>query len=319
MVKKIGVLTSGGDAPGMNAAVRAVVKQADSMGIECYGIYNGYKGLVEGKIVKLDRRSVGDKLGRGGTFLGTARLPEFKEESVRQIAVDQLAEYGIEALVVIGGDGSYMGAKKLTEMGIKCIGLPGTIDNDIASTDFTIGFDTALNTIVDAIDKLRDTSASHRRCSVVEVMGRNCGDLAMHAGIATGAEYIITRERQQSNEEIVEKLDQMYKSGKNHAIVVVTELLTDVFELAKEIDDATGYEARATILGHIQRGGVPTANDRVLATRMGAYAVKLISEGEAGRCVGIVDNKLAHFDILEALDFESNLDSDFYDLEANLK
>jgi 6-phosphofructokinase 1 len=318
MVKRIGVLTSGGDAPGMNAAVRAVVRKAIADGLEVYGVFNGYKGLVEDNIRQLGRHDVSEKLNRGGTFLGSARLPEFKEVAVREVAVANLKKHGIEALVVIGGDGSYMGAKKLTEMGINCIGLPGTIDNDISSTDFTIGFDTALNTIVDAVDRLRDTSSSHERCSVVEVMGRHCGDLALWAGISSGAELIVTSETGFDMDNIISKLKVAKGHGKRHAIVVIAELITDVDELAKNIQAETGFETRATILGHIQRGGSPTPFDRVLASRMGAYAVELIQKGEGGRCVGLVDNELKHFDILEALDVPNKVDHKLYKVADDL-
>jgi 6-phosphofructokinase 1 len=318
MVKRIGVLTSGGDAPGMNAAVRAVVRKAIADGLEVYGVFNGYKGLVEDNIRQLGRHDVSEKLNRGGTFLGSARLPEFKEVAVREVAVANLKKHGIEALVVVGGDGSYMGAKKLTEMGINCIGLPGTIDNDISSTDFTIGFDTALNTIVDAVDRLRDTSSSHERCSVVEVMGRHCGDLALWAGISSGAELIVTSETGFDMDNIISKLKVAKGHGKRHAIVVIAELITDVDELAKNIQAETGFETRATILGHIQRGGSPTPFDRVLASRMGAYAVELIQKGEGGRCVGLVDNELKHFDILEALDVPNKVDHKLYKVADDL-
>ena len=244
-MKRIGILTSGGDAPGMNACIRAVVRTALYYGIETYGIYDGYKGLVEDRMERLDRFS--DTINRGGTLLGTARLPEFKEESVRQRAIDNLRKRGIDALVVIGGDGSYRGARDLWNMGYNVICLPGTIDNDIASTEYTIGFDTALNTINDAVDKLRDTAGSHRRCSILEVMGRHCGDLAIFAGICGGAEIVITSPEEYNEEELISELRECYNRGKRHAIVLVTEKITDVHELARTIEANTGYNSRATI------------------------------------------------------------------------
>lgn len=301
MIKKIGVLTSGGDAPGMNAAVRGVVRTALSAGVEVYGIYDGYQGLYENRIEKLDRSSVSDVINRGGTFLGSARFPEFKEESIREVAIGNLNKHGIEALVVIGGDGSYMGAKKLTEMGYPCIGLPGTIDNDIAGTDYTIGYLTALNTVIDNIDRLRDTSSSHQRISIVEIMGRYCGDLTLMSSIAGGCEYIITPERPWSKEELIESLQNGIAKGKKHAIIALTEHIMDGNELAKDIEEATGRETRATV-GHIQRGGRPTAFDRVLASRMGNYAVHLLIEGHGGRCVGIQREELVHHDIIDAIE-----------------
>ncbi len=302
MIQKIGVLTSGGDAPGMNAAVRAVVRTALSKNIEIYGIYDGYLGLHQNRIKKLERHDVSDRINRGGTFLGSARFPEFKEESVRMEAIENMKEHGIEALVVIGGDGSYMGAKKLTEMGFPCIGLPGTIDNDIAGTDYTIGFHSALNTVLDAIDRLRDTCSSHHRISIVEIMGRYCGDLTMMAALGGGAEYAIVPEKGFNLEDLVQAIGRDVEEGKNHAIIAITEHVTNVNELAIRIEERTGLETRATILGHTQRGGAPCAFDRVLASEMGAFAVDLLVEGEGGRCVGVQSNKLVHHDIIDAIE-----------------
>lgn len=298
-MKKIAVLTSGGDAPGMNAAVRAVIRTALYYEYETYGVYEGYKGLVNNQIELVGRFS--DCINRGGTLLGTSRLPEFVDEKVRQIGIDNLKAKGIEALVVIGGDGSYQGAQRLVESGINCICIPGTIDNDIASSDFTIGFDTALNTIIDAVDKLRDTSGSHQRCSVVEVMGRACGDLAISAGVAGGAEIVITSDTGFDKDYVLSELKKAHDKGKRHAIVIITEKITNVYDLAKEIQEHSGYGCRATVLGYIQRGGNPTANDRILASKLGSYAVDLINEGFTGQAVGLVDNKLCHFDINDAL------------------
>ncbi|ARR50402.1 6-phosphofructokinase [Photobacterium damselae] len=302
MIKKIGVLTSGGDAPGMNAAVRGVVRTALTEGLEVFGVFDGYQGLHQNKIKKLDRQSVSDVINKGGTFLGSARFPEFKDESVRAQAIENLKLHGIDALVVIGGDGSYMGAKKLTEMGYPCIGLPGTIDNDVAGTDYTIGYMTAMNTVIDAIDRLRDTSSSHQRISIVEVMGRHCGDLTLMSAIAGGCEYIITPETGLNKDKLLERVKEGIDKGKKHAIIAITELMTDVNELAKFIEDETGRETRATVLGHIQRGGQPTAFDRILASRMGAYAVDLLLQGEGGRCVGIQHEEMVHHDIIDAIE-----------------
>lgn len=302
MIKKIGVLTSGGDAPGMNAAVRAVVRTALAKGIEVYGVYSGYLGLHQDRIKKLERHNVSDMINRGGTFLGSARFPEFKDEKVRLEAIENLKKHGIEALVVVGGDGSYMGAKKLTEMGFPCIGLPGTIDNDIAGTDYTIGFHSALNTVLDSIDRLRDTCSSHNRISIVEIMGRYCGDLTIQAAIGGGAEYTVIPEKGFDEEELITAISEGVSRGKKHAIVAITEHVTDVNALAKRIESRTGLETRATILGHTQRGGAPCAFDRVLASQMGAYAVELLLEGLGGRCVGIQSNKLVHHDIIEAIE-----------------
>ncbi len=298
---RIGVLTSGGDAPGMNATIRAVVRAAIQSGDTIFGIYDGYRGLVEGKMMEFTRKDVSEIIARGGTILGTARLPEFKYETVRELAVKQLERNDIEALVTIGGDGTYTGALKLHEMGIKTIGIPGTIDNDIASTDFTIGFSTALNTACDAIDKLRDTSSSHQRCSIIEVMGRHCGDLALYSGICCGAEYIITNETGLDKEKLLKDLKQNRLAGRKHAIVVMSENITDVHALAKEIEEYSGYECRATVLGYVQRGGSPTPEDRLLAARLGKYAVDLLHEGITGVAVGVRKNELTYTPIEEAL------------------
>ena len=302
MIKKIGVLTSGGDAPGMNCAIRAVVKAGWKYGLDVYGILDGYKGLVDGDIFRMEKNSVSDIINRGGTVLQTARLREFKEESVRQKGVDNLKKHGIEALVVIGGDGSYMGAKKLTEMGINCVGLPGTIDNDIASTDYTIGFDTCQNTIIDAVDKIRDTTSSHQRCAVIEVMGNHCGDLALYTGIAEGAEMILTPDHHIPEEEIIATLRALYVGKKKRAIVIVSEkMYPDIHAFAAKIQAETGFETKAEVLGRLQRGGSPSAFDRVLAARMGAYAVDCLLDGKGGICIGMVNNKIVDYDIYEAL------------------
>ncbi len=298
---KIGVLTSGGDAPGMNACVRAVVRTAIHYGFEAYGVYNGYKGLVENQIVKLERNDVGQILNRGGTILGSSRLPSFKQEEVRQIAIDNLNRLGIDALVVIGGDGTYKGGMALHEMGINVIAIPGTIDNDISSTEYTIGFFTALDTAIDAIDKLRDTSFSHQRCTVVEVMGRDCGDLSIYSGIACGAEIVITKETGYNKEQVLKQVQFAQSIGKRHLIVVVAENITNVFDLAKDIDDSSEYEARATVLGYIQRGGTPSAYDRILASKMGVHAVELLRQDKGGLAVFTKSMKIGDCPINDAL------------------
>ena len=311
---RFGVLTSGGDAPGMNATIRAVVRAGIANGDQVFGIYDGYRGLVEGKIVEFSRKDVSEILNKGGTILGTARLPEFKYEQVRALAVKQLIKHDIEALICIGGDGTYTGALRLHEMGIKTIGIPGTIDNDIASTDFTIGFSTALNTACDAIDKLRDTSSSHQRCSIIEVMGRHCGDLALYSGICCGAEYIITNETGLDKDDLLAKLKVNRLAGRKHAIVVISENMTDVYQLAKEVETYSGYECRATVLGYVQRGGAPTPEDRLLAARLGKYSVDLLHEGVTGVAVGVKKNELRYTPIEEALAMENEPNEELHKL-----
>ena len=284
MIKKIAVLTSGGDAPGMNAAIRGVVRSALAEGLEVFGIYDGYQGLFNNKIKQLNRYSVSDIINRGGTFLGSARFPEFKDPTVRAKCAEILRSHDIDALVVIGGDGQ-----------------PGTIDNDVAGTDYTIGYQTALQTAVDAIDRLRDTSSSHQRISIVEIMGRHCSDLTISAGIAGGCEYIVASEVEFNREELIQQIERSIIRGKRHAIIAITELLTDVHSLAKEIEARVGHETRATVLGHIQRGGSPCAFDRILASRMGAYAVDLLLQGKGGYCEGIQNERLVHHDIIDAI------------------
>lgn len=319
-IKKIGVLTSGGDAPGMNAAIRAVTRTALDYGYEVVGVRDGYAGLHEGNIIPLTSHSVSDMLNRGGTFLGTARFPEFKEPAVREECVETMRRLGIDALVVVGGDGSFMGAKLISELGFPCIGLPGTIDNDIAGTDATIGFDTALNTAIEAIDKLRDTCSSHKRISVVEVMGRHCGDLAVCASVACGTEAVLVPEVSWNKNDVYADIKAGIEQGKRHAIIVVCENQTDVYQMARELEMTTGLESRATVLGHIQRGGAPTATDRVLASRMGAYAVDLLHEGHSGRCIGVKRGELVHYDIIDCI---TNMKHKFmkstYDLALSLK
>lgn len=301
-MKRIAVLTSGGDAPGMNAAIRAVVRQAISEGMEVYGIQEGYAGMVAGKFIELDVASVGNIVGRGGTFLGSARYPEFAQLEGQLKGIEQLKAHGIEGVVVIGGDGSYHGAMRLTEHGFPAVGVPGTIDNDIVGTDFTIGFDTAVTTAMDAIDKIRDTSASHRRTFVIEVMGRNAGDIALWAGIASGADNIVIPEENFDMDAIAATIRESYESGKKHNIIVLAEgvMSADEFgeRLRESADEKDLRDLRVTELGHIQRGGAPTARDRVLASRMGAHAVKLLKEGRGGLAVGIRDEKMVESPIL---------------------
>jgi len=302
IIRKIGILTSGGDAPGMNAAIRAVVRSAIDRDLEVCGIYDGYKGLYENRIAPLDRRSVSNVINRGGTILGSARFLQFEEEANRRKAVENMVAQEIDALVVIGGDGTYRGAKALTKTGFPCIGLPATIDNDVNGTDYTIGFFTALNTALEAIDRLRDTSGSHHRISIVEIMGRNCGELTVSSALGGGAELCVVPERPFSEKEIIDDLNRQIDGGKMNAIVTITEKVTDIYKLAEKIEAATGMETRVTILGHIQRGGIPTAFDRLLASRMGSYAVDLLLAGEGGRCIGIMKDRLVHHDIIDAIE-----------------
>ncbi|QKS72037.1 6-phosphofructokinase [Paenalkalicoccus suaedae] len=317
-MKRIGVLTSGGDSPGMNAAIRAVVRKAIYHGLEVYGIYYGYQGLINGDIEKLELGSVGDIIHRGGTKLYTARCEEFKTREGQLKGIEQLKKFGIEGLVVIGGDGSFQGAKKLTEHGFPTVGVPGTIDNDIPGTDFTIGFDTALNTVIDAVDKIRDTATSHERTYVIEVMGRDAGDLALWAGLADGAETIMVPEVSENMEDIIKRLKRGHDRGKKHSIIIVAEGVGSGVDIGKAINEATQLETRVTVLGHIQRGGSPTAQDRVLASRLGAKAVELLIEGQAGKMVGIQQNVLVHHDIDDALAQKNVLDEEMYQLSKEL-
>lgn len=319
MIKTVGVLTSGGDAPGMNAAIRAVTRSALEKGYEVYGIRNGFQGLIYGDFIKFDRSSVSGILNRGGTFLGSARLPEFKNDEMQKIAIAQMKKVNMDALVVIGGDGTFRGGYDLAKKGVKVVGIPATIDNDVVGTEYSIGFYTAWNTIVEAVDKLRDTSASHHRCSVVEVMGNKCGDLALFSGVCVGAEVIIVPEDDFREEEVLAKicyLDQV-KKGK-HAIVVATEKVVDVNDLAKKISEVSTYTGRATILGHIQRGGSPVPNDRLLATILGDKAVELLQQGISGHCVGIYNGEVISTDIIEAIDKGKEKRSDLMKLFTRL-
>ena len=313
----IGVLTSGGDAPGMNAAVRSIVRSAEAMGIKVKGVMRGYNGLIENHFVDLDIRSVSDIIQRGGTVLYTARCPKFKTEEGIQEAIKNCKANGIEGLIVIGGDGSFRGARDLSLRGIPCIGIPGTIDNDIAATDYTIGFDTAMNTVVEMVDKLRDTACSHDRCSVVEVMGHGAGDLALQCGLAVGATSVIVPEKAYDPEAVIAKIRETQKRGRNHFIIVVSEGLCDVRELAKQIEESTGIESRATILGHIQRGGSPTLRDRAVASKMGYAAVELLKNGIGNRVIALKNSEIVNYDIFEALNMPKTFDEETY-LLANM-
>lgn len=315
MMKSIAVLTSGGDAPGMNPAVRAVVRTACQRGIKVYGVDRGYTGLINGDIHEMNLRSVSDIITRGGTILYSARCPEFKTEEGLQKAVATCKKFGIDGMVIIGGDGSFRGARDLSLRGIPCIGLPGTIDNDISCTDYTIGYDTCLNTIVQMVDRIRDTSESHDRCTVVEVMGRGAGYLALEAGIAVGATSIIVPEIEYDIErDVIARIREFQKTGKKHFIVIVAEGVGGTAEIAKKIEAETGVESRATILGHVQRGGSPTARDRIMASQMGSRAVDLLTQGIGNRVVGIKDNKIVDFDIFEALKMTKTIDMKDYEL-----
>ena len=308
-IKTIGVLTSGGDAPGMNAAIRAVVRQALAKGLKVKGIKRGYAGLLNEEIVDMDAKSVSDIIQKGGTILYTARCDEFKFEEYQQKGAEICKKYGIDGLVVIGGDGSFKGAQKLSHRGINTIAVPGTIDLDIACTEYTIGFDTAVNTAMEAIDKIRDTSTSHERCSVIEVMGRSAGYIALWCGIANGAEDILLPERYDGNEEmLLEHIKQTKEIGKKHHIVINAEGIGHSSSLAKKIEAETGMEARATILGHMQRGGSPTCTDRVHATVMGALAVDLLCEGKSNRVVAYKGGQYVDYEIDEALAMTKDID-----------
>ena len=301
-MKKIAVLTSGGDAPGMNAAVRAVVRTALNAGIEVYGVIRGYNGLIKDEMVPMDLRSVSNILQQGGTKLYTARCLEFKELEYQQKAAEICRKRGIDGVVVCGGDGSFRGAQKLSKQGINCICIPCTIDNDIGCCEYTIGYDTAANTVVDMVDKLRDTCASHDRCSVVEVMGRHAGWLALGAGIAVGATSILVPEVPYDfKKDIVDRMNYTKSLGKSHFIIMVAEGIGDVDQLARDIEAATGVETRATVLGHVQRGGRPSARDRILASQMGYYAAHLLMNGKTERVVAVNNNNLMDYDIDEAL------------------
>ena len=308
-VKTIGVLTSGGDAPGMNAAIRAVVRTGIAKGLNVKGIMRGYAGLLKEEIVDMDSRSVSDIIQRGGTILYTARCAEFRTEEGQKLGAEICRKHGIDGVVVIGGDGSYRGARELAHRGIPMIGLPGTIDNDIACTDYTIGYDTAMNTALEMIDKLRDTTQSHDRCSVVEVMGRNAGYIALNVAIASGAMAVLLPEKEfDMQRDILDKIAETQKTGKRHFIIIVAEGVGHAQEIANEIQARTGIDSRATILGHVQRGGSPTLRDRVNASAMGYQAVCLLEQGKYNRIVGMKGEKLVDYPVDEALEMTKSLD-----------
>ena len=318
-VKTIGVLTSGGYAPGMNAAIRAVVRTAINKGLKVKGIMRGYAGLLQEEIVDMNGLSVADIIGRGGTVLYTARCPEFTTAEGQQKGAEICRKHGIDGLVVIGGDGSFKGAGKLSALGINTVGLPGTIDLDIACTDYTIGFDTAVNTAMDAIDRVRDTSTSHERCSIIEVMGRNAGYIALWCGLANGAEDILLPERYDGNEqELISRIIENRKRGKKHHIIINAEGIGHSASMARRIEAATGIETRATILGYMQRGGAPTCKDRVYASIMGAKAVELLCAGKSNRVVAYKNGEYVDYDIQEALNMNKDISEEQYNISKML-
>lgn len=317
-MKKIAVLTSGGDAPGMNAAIRAVVRKARFHQMDVVGVYHGYEGLYNGTYELLDLGSVGGIIQRGGTMLYSARFPVFKEDAYQYEAIEKMRQAGIEGLVVIGGDGSYRGAMQLTEKGFPCVGIPATIDNDVPGTEYTIGFDTAINTVVESIDKIRDTATSHENTFVIEVMGRDAGDIALWAGLAAGAESILIPEEHGDIDDIVTRLERGAARGKRHSIIIVAEGVMPGHELAKILEEKTGVQIRTSVLGHMQRGGAPSARDRVLAGRLGAHAVEVLLEGRGGRAVGIKNHNVVDYDLREAYENNHKADVSLYTLSKEL-
>lgn len=319
MIKTIGVLTSGGDAPGMNAAIRAVVRAGCELGMKVYGIKRGYKGLMKDDMELMNLRTVSDIINRGGTILYSARCPEFNTEEGMQKAIDTCKKRGIEGLVVIGGDGSFRGARDLSLRGIPCVAIPGTIDNDIGCCDYTIGYDTSMNTIMQMVDRIRDTAESHDRCSVVEVMGRGAGYLALSSGIACGATTTLIPEVPFDFErDVIERMKRTQKTGKVHFVIIVSEAIGGVEEMAKRIQEATDVETRATILGHVQRGGSPTAKDRIVASQMGYHAVQLLKDGIGNRVVAMQKEQILDFDIFEALNMKNSVDLDLYKMSLDI-
>ncbi len=310
--KAIGVLTSGGDAPGMNAAIRSVVRTALKKGFRVVGVQRGYNGLIHGELIEMNMRSVSDIIHRGGTMLYTARCPEFREMPGILRARDTCVKAGISGVVVIGGDGSFRGAADLSAQGVPCVGIPGTIDNDIACTEYTIGYDTAMNTAVEMIDKLRDTAQSHDRCSVVEVMGRRAGYIALNTGIACGATCIVVPEVEFTMDALLDKIKLAQQLGKHHFIILVAEGIGKVDEMSKQIEAATGIETRGTVLGHVQRGGNPTVRDRVVASQMGYRAVELLEQGIGNRVIAMQNSKIVDYDIQEALQIKKPFTVDLY-------
>lgn len=320
-IKTIGVLTSGGDAPGMNAAIRAVVRTGSYYGLKVMGVKRGYNGLINGDMIEMQARSVSETLQKGGTILQTARCLEFKDEEGVRKGAEIAKVFGLDGLIVIGGDGSFRGARDLSRIGLPTIAMPGTIDNDIDCSEYTIGYDTCLNTVVEAVDKIRDTSSSHDRCSVIEVMGRDAGYIAINAGIACGAEVILVPEREYSfDEDVLRPILEGKARGRRQSIVIVAEGVNNlnVIEMAKEIEQKTGIESRATILGHIQRGGSPTARDRVIASQMGAKCVELLLEGKSNRIVCLQGNQVTDVDIEDGLAMKKELSQEMIDLAKKL-
>ena len=317
--KSIAILTSGGDAPGMNAAIRAVARAGISNGMRVIGVRRGYNGLISGDVFEMNLRSVSDIIHRGGTTLFTARSPEFNTPAGVQKAADTCRSLGIDGVVVIGGDGSFRGARDLTGAGIPCVGLPGTIDNDIQCSEYTIGFDTAMNTAMDMVDKLRDTAQSHVRCSVVEVMGRRCGDLALQTGIAVGATAILVPEVPfDLDKDVIKRMQFTQLTGKKHFIIIVAEGIGGVDDLARQIQERTGIESRATVLGHVQRGGSPTLRDRVVASEMGFHAVELLMQNQGNRVVAMKNGQIVDYDITEALNMKKSFNKKLYDIALKI-
>ena len=317
--KVIAVLTSGGDAPGMNAAVRAVARAGISSGMRVIGVHRGYNGLISGDVFEMNLRSVSDIIHRGGTMLFTARSPEFNTTEGVEKAAKTCRDLGVDGVVVIGGDGSFRGARDLTNAGVPCVGIPGTIDNDIQCSEYTVGFDTAMNTAMEMVDRIRDTAQSHDRCSVVEVMGRRCGDIALQTGIAVGATAVLVPEIQHDFEvDVIKRIRFTQMTGKKHFIIIVAEGIGGVDKIAKEIERRTGIESRATILGHVQRGGSPTLRDRVVASKMGARAVQLLLEGKGNRVVAMQQGEIVDFDITEALNMKKEFDRDLYEVALKI-
>ncbi len=314
-MKKIAILTSGGDAPGMNAAVRAAVRTGLSMGMEVFGIERGYEGLLDGEIRKMEWHSVGDILQRGGTILRTARSERFREAKWQKHAVDMLQTFGIEGLIVVGGDGSFHGGLELDRLGVTVMGIPGTIDNDLGCTDYTIGFDTAVNTVLSMISNLRDTASAHERTTIVEVMGRHCGDIALHAGLAGGADVILVPEMETDINMVCRRVLRGQQSGKLHSIIMKAEGVDmSVQQLAEIIEDRTGREVRSVVPGYIQRGGTPTGRDRMLASVMASKAVKLLYDDERSKAIGIINNEITAVDLADALEMKKEFRKDLYEI-----
>lgn len=317
--KAIAVLTSGGDAPGMNAAVRAVARAALCKGMRCIGVRRGYNGLLNGDVFEMNLRSVSDIIHRGGTILYTARSDEFATPKGFKRAAATCRNLGVEGVVVVGGDGSLKGARALTNEGVLCVGIPGTIDNDLACSEYTVGFDTAMNTAMEMIDRIRDTAQSHDRCSVIEVMGRRCGDIALQTGLAVGATAILVPEREfDLDKDVINRMIATQKTGKKHFIVIVAEGIGNSAEIAKYIEEKTGVETRLTVLGHVQRGGMPTLRDRVVASAMGHKAVELLSQGIGSRVVAMTNGKIVDYDITEALNKKRVFDEELYQIALDI-